>query len=194
MRFRVLLPALLLLAPTLAEAEWHIRPFVGLTWGGSTTFVDFEQAAGTVNPALGASGLWLGELIGFEGDFGQMPGFFETGDSNLVERSRVVTMTGNVVLAMPRRLSEYTLRPYFVGGMGAMRVRIENRGDLPTVSTLTTLDIGGGVTGFLTDRVGLNWELRRFWSVAGTDRQQGLSIGPEQLSFWRASMGLAFRY
>jgi hypothetical protein len=193
MRLRALL-FLLLLVPAPAGAEWHVRPFLGLTWAGSTTFVDFEQAVGTWNPAVGASGLWLGEVVGIEADVGHMPGFFQTGDRNLVQRSRVTTFTGNVVLALPRRVSEYTLRPYFVGGVGAMRVRIDDQGELPAASTVTTLDMGGGVTGFLTERVGLNWDVRRFWSVGGTDRGQGLSFGPEQLSFWRASMALAFRY
>ena len=189
-----LLFGLLSLTPVAAVAEWHIKPFLGVTWGGSTTFVDFEQAAGTLNPAIGASAGWLGEVIGLEADVGHLPGFFQTGDNELVQRSRVTTMTGNVVLALPRRLSEYTLRPYVVGGGGAMRVRIDDRGDLPAASTIAALDVGGGVTGFLTERVGLNWDVRRFWSIAGTDREQGLSFGPEQLSFWRASMALAFRY
>jgi hypothetical protein len=193
MRLRALL-FLLLFVPAPAGAEWHVRPFLGLTWGGSTTFVDFEQAAGTWNPAVGASGLWLGEVIGIEADVGHMPGFFQAGDRNLVQRSRVTTFTGNIVLALPRRVSEYTLRPYFVGGAGAMQVRVDDVGNLPTDSTVATLDMGGGVTGFLTDRVGLNWDVRRFWSVGGTDRGQGASFGPEQLSFWRASMALAFRY
>jgi hypothetical protein len=194
MRLRALSFVLLLLVPAPVGAEWHVRPFLGLTWGGSTTFVDFEQAAGTWNPAVGASGVWLGEVVGIEADVGHMPGFFQTGDRNLVQKSRVTTFTGNLVLALPRRLSEYTLRPYFVGGAGAMRVRIDDQGELPAASTVTALDIGGGVTGFLTDRVGLNWDVRRFWSVAGKDRRQGLSFGPEQLSFWRASMALALRY
>jgi hypothetical protein len=194
MRVRVLLLALLLLVPARVGAEWHVRPFLGLTWGGSTSFVDFEQAVGTWNPAVGVSGVWLGEVLGIEGDVGHMPGFFQTGDLNLVQTSRVTTFTANVVLALPRRVSEYTLRPYFVSGAGTMRVRIDDRGELPAASTVTTLDIGGGVTGFLSDRVGVNWDVRRFWSVAGKDRGLGLSFGPEQLAFWRASMALVFRY
>jgi hypothetical protein len=193
MRVRALL-LLLLLAPTRAGAEWHVKPFVGLTWGGSTTFVDFEQAAGTVNPTVGASISWLGEVIGVEGDLGHGPGFFQAGDRGLVQRSRVTTVTGNVVVALPRRLSEYTLRPYFVGGAGAMSIRSYPLGNLPTESTIATLDMGGGVTGFLGERIGLSWDVRRFWSVAGKDREQGISFGPEQLSFWRASMAFALRY
>jgi hypothetical protein len=194
MRLRALPLVLMLLSPAPAAAEWQVKPFLGLTWGGSTTFVDFEQAVGTVNPTVGVSGMLIGEVIGVEADFGHGPGFFQSGGQNLVRRSSVTTLTGNVVVAMPRRMSEYTLRPYFVAGVGGMRVRIDDRGDLPAVARLTTLDVGGGVTGFLSDRIGLNWDVRRFWSVGGKDQGQGFSFGPEQLSFWRASMALAIRY
>ena len=52
--------------------------------------------------------------------------------------------------------------------------------------------LAGGVTGFLTDRVGLNWDVRYFRSVGGKE-DTGLSIGKEQISFWRATMGVAIR-
>ena len=50
-----------------------------------------------------------------------------------------------------------------------------------------------GVTGFLSDRIGLIWEARYFSSV-GDRKARGFSFGAEQLSFWRASMGLVIRY
>jgi hypothetical protein len=60
-------------------------------------------------------------------------------------------------------------------------------------STLPATDVGGGVTGFLSKRIGVNWDVRYFQSVGRGD-QVGLSIGPEQLSFWRANMAIAIRY
>lgn len=197
MRIAALVLVLVVFGPARAQAEWQLKPFAGLTFGGSTTFLDLEQAAGEANLVIGFSGVWLGELVGIDADFGHGPGFFQSGDQSLVAGSSVTTLTGNIVVALPRRLSEYTLRPYFVGGAGLMHVRIT---DSPKVlggsSTLAAIDIGGGVTGFLTDRVGLSWDVRRFQSVGGM--VGGLSIGPEQrpeqLSFWRANMALAFRY
>jgi hypothetical protein len=194
---RVNVPALMLTfwLPVVCSGEWHVKPFLGVSWGGNTTFLDFEQAAGTANLVIGASGGWIGEVVGLEVDVGRAPGFFQSGE-NLVQRSSVTTFTGNVVVAVPRRVAEYTLRPYFVGGGGLMRVRIDALalGNLPGRSSLATLDAGGGVTGFLSDRLGVNWDLRRFWSVGGEDQEEGFSFGPEQLSFWRASMALAIRY
>jgi hypothetical protein len=94
---------------------------------------------------------------------------------------------------MPKRMAEYTLRPYFVGGMGLMHVQVEGRlGALPLSISLPAIDFGGGVTGFLNDRVGLSWEVRHFRSIGGDT--QGNSFVPERLSFWRATMAVAIRY
>ena len=64
-------------------------------------------------------------------------------------------------------------------------------GALKISRTLPAMDFGGGVTGFLTDRIGLSWEARYFRSTSGGT--EGVSLGPERLSFWRASMAVAVR-
>ena len=124
---RSLAIALLLFAPAPAAAEWQIRPFIGFTFGRTTTFVDLEQATGEQKAVIGISGGWLGEIFGFEGDFGLGPGFFQTAEKDLLLESGVRTLTGNVVIAMPRRMTEYGLRPYFVGGAGLIHVKILGR-------------------------------------------------------------------
>jgi len=193
MRIALLALTLLLLRSAPAGAEWQLRPFVGLTFGGGTTFFDLERAAGGSNVVVGFNGVLLGELVGIDADIGYGPGFFQKGGQHLVTRSSATTMTGNVVLALPRRLAEFSLRPYIVGGAGLMQVRITDAGAVLGVSsTLPAVDVGGGVTGFLSDRVGLSWDVRRFRSFGGKAR--GLSFGQEQLSFWRANMALVFRY
>jgi hypothetical protein len=187
--------ALLLVLPGSASAEWQIRPFFGVTFAGGTTFVDSEQAAGHPKLAIGVNGVLLGENIGVEGDFGRTPGFFQTGGQRLVLGSSATTLTGNIVIALPRRLTQYTLRPYFVGGAGLMRVRIDHALEaLNVASTLPAIDVGAGATGFLNDRVGLSWDMRYFRSISGKAAGQGLSVGAEQLSFWRANMALAIRF
>jgi hypothetical protein len=191
MRAGVLALAVLPLAPAHATAEWRIRPFLGVTFGGGTTLVDLAHAAGSPNIIVGVNGTLLGDIFGIEVDFGRAPGFFETGDQNLVQRSSVTTFTGNVVIAPPRHLTEYILGPYFVIGAGLMRARSDSL--LPVASTLPAMDVGGGATGFLSKRIGLNWEARYFRSVGGKELR-GVSFGTEQLSFWRASMGLVIRY
>lgn len=186
---------LLLVAATQASAEWQLRPFIGVTFGGGTTLVDLDHAAGRPNIAVGIGGGWLGDIVGLDADLGYAPGFFQAGDRRLVLRSSVTTLTGSLVIAVPRRLTEYSLRPYFVGGGGVMRARSDDFfGVLRVASTLPAVDIGGGVTGFLTDRIGVNWDVRHFRSLKGAPEGRGLSVGAEQLSFWRANVALAIRY
>ena len=183
-----------MLMPARAFAEWQLRPFLGATFGGDTTFVDFEHAAGKPNVVFGLGGELLGDVIGVDVDVGFAPGFFQAGSERLVLRSSVTTLTGNLVVAMPRRLTQYTLRPYFVGGAGLMHVRIDHSLDvLQITSNLMAVDLGGGVTGFLTNRIGLNWDVRRFSSRSKKASATGFSFGPEDLSFWRARMALAIR-
>ncbi len=194
MRAGLLVVTLLLLAPPDASAEWQLRPSVGVSFGGGTTFVDLADAAGKPNIVFGGNAALLGNVLGVEGDFGHAPGFFQSGGQRLVRANGVTTLTGNVVIAVPRQLREYTLGPYFVIGGGLMHVHIDDLlGVLSVASTLPAMDVGGGVTGFLSDRIGLSWGVRYFTSV-GERRQRGFSFGAEQLSFWRASMGVVIRY
>jgi hypothetical protein len=185
--------ALLLTMPAAARAEWQLRPFLGATFGGGTTLVDLDEAVGSGNVGLGMSGVLIGEVVGLEADLGYGPGFFQNGDRHRVVSSSVATLTGNVIVAVPRRVTQYTLRPYFVGGGGMMRARSEDVGNaLAYTVTLRAMDLGGGMTGFLTNRFGLSWDVRYFRSVGGKD-VVGFSFGPEELSFWRAVMALAIR-
>ena len=193
MRATVLALALLLLLPSTSLAEWQLKPFVGIDFGGSTTFIDLDHVAGKPHVAFGVNGVVLGQVFGIEGDVSFAPGFFQASNQqHLVVGSSVATATANLVIAFPRRWSQYTLRPYIVGGGGVMRVRIEDvLSVLPLQSSLGAMDVGGGVTGFLTDRVGVCWDLRYFRSLGGESR--GFSIGNEQLSYWRAMMAVAIR-
>jgi hypothetical protein len=198
MRAAGLALTLWLLWPAQASAEWQVRPFIGFTFGGATTFVDPEVAIGTQNAVVGISGGWLGETFGIEADFGRAPGFFQSDDAPEEVRlvsSAVTTLTGNVVIALPKRLAGYGLRPYFSGGAGLTHVDVLGKFQIVEIHrTLPTLSLGGGVTGFLTDRVGLNWDIRRFSTFRGEGETVGNSVGNEQLSFWRATMAVALRY
>ena len=190
--------ALWLMAPAHLAAEWQIRPFIGFTFGAASTFTNPELASGTRKTIIGVSGGWLGEIFGLEADFSRVPDFFQRDDApeeaQLVS-SAVTTLTGNVVIAMPRRIAGYGLRPYFSGGAGMVRSDVEGRFGLVEIHrTLPALSLGGGVTGFLTPDIGLSWDIRRFHTLRGEGETLGNSIGRERLSFWRATMAVAVRY
>jgi hypothetical protein len=198
MRAALLALVLIPLCSANAFAEWQARPFLGVTFAGNSTFVLTSEAVGTPNVAIGGNVSLLGDVLGVEADLGWGPGFFASGDQQLVRGNSVTTLTGNVIVAMPRHLTRYTLGPYFVVGAGLIYAHIDQLESLLAVSTtMPAMDIGGGVTGFLTDKIGLNWEARYFTSL-GEGKLRGLSIDPveltEKLSFWRASMGLVLKY
>ena len=185
---------LLISARTYAD-DRQIRPFIGAALRGSTTFVDPERVFGKANLVIGASAVFLGEMFGAEVDVGDAPGYFESGDNNLVRSSRVTTFSGNVVVAAPRRLTEYSLRPYFVGGGGLMRVRTTTTFNVFDISAIVpAFDVGVGVLGFVTNRAGMSWDVRRFQTLSSNPGKSGLSFGREYLSFWRATMAVAIRY
>jgi hypothetical protein len=202
MRAAWLALALWVLAPATAAADWQVRPFIGFTFGGETTFIDPEKAIGTKNAIIGVSGGWLGEIFGLEADWGRAPGFFQTDappDGTVSEAelltSAVTTLTGHVVIALPARMAGYGLRPYFSGGAGLMHVDTVGQFQILDVHrTLPALSLGGGVTGFFNNRIGLNWEVRRLSTMRSEGETLGNSVGREQLSFWRATMAFALRY
>jgi hypothetical protein len=188
-------------APTSAQAsgEWQIRPFAALTFGGGTTLLNLDQGAGKLKGAIGVGAGLVGEVFGWEADLGHSPWFFESDSGpQLVTESRVTTLTGNIIVGAPRTATEYTLRPYFVGGLGLMHAYAFDSLSTLTVSmTRPAFNVGGGVFGALSDRTGLSWELRHFRSM-GQGEPRGQSAAPddaaEKLSFWRANMALVIRY
>jgi len=189
----------LLSSPAIA-ADKQIKPFIAVSFGGRTTFVDLETeppvggGSASISPDLvlgiGTAVLW--DIVGFDVDFSR-----QSRDNQALQVTKsLTTLTGNVVLTLPRHLTEYRLRPYFVGGAGLMRrTQDDFFGAFPQSLNLAAIDLGGGVTGFVTNRVGVSWEIRYFQSFTHNPAEgEGLTFGPGKLSFWRASMALAFRY
>ncbi len=76
-----------------------------------------------------------------------------------------------------------------------MRVRTTTSLSVFDVSTvMPAFDVGAGVVAFVTNQVGVSWDIRRFQSIGGDSGSAGLSFGDEHLSFWRATMAVVIRY
>src|ERR1044071_3592671 len=135
--------ALLLWSGSAAAAEKQIRPFVGVTFAGNTTFA-LGTAAADKHVTLGVSAAWLGDVVGVEGSVGWVPGIFEPEPQQLVRRSAVTTVMGDVIITLPRRWTEYTLRPYVVAGAGLMKVTLEDTFNVFSPSNVAAFDVGGG--------------------------------------------------
>jgi hypothetical protein len=192
--------ALLLIGARGAHAEWQFKPFIGPTFGADTTIVDLDDATASAHRTFGISVVDLGEVFGVEADAGRTPGFFQRSPdgTNLVLSSSVTTLTGSVVVAVPRRVAEYGLRPYATIGGGWLRVRYEDKFSvLPVSDSMASVAFGGGVTGFFNRRVGVSWDVKRFQTIGGYSLPPGgallLAGETERLSFWRATIALAIR-
>jgi opacity protein-like surface antigen len=191
-------------APAKASADWLFTPFIGLNWGASVTFNDefgdiddeFEKRG-----TYGASLAWMGAgIAGFEIDFGYTPNFFELtegdgdfdyGDNNLT------TLMANLTLGAPiGGQSGIGLRPYASGGVGIIRTRVDNPGDLFEVNSNNWgFNAGAGVAGFFSDNVGIRGDVRYFRAFDDIeDDDDDLDITLGDLRFWRGTVGVTFRF
>jgi len=194
----------LLAAPATAAAEWHITPLVGMTFAGKTTITDLDQATGKRHPDVGVSVTLLGEgIVGVEGLVTLTPGFFQSGresglfppaaQNSFVDESRLWSVMGNVVVTVPRRWTEYFLRPFVSGGFGMMRVsKLETGAVFSTSTNLLGYNIGGGAVGFFTGSTGIRLDLRYFSTVHGTDHPE-IAFGDLHLRYMTATVGLVIR-
>jgi hypothetical protein len=188
--------------PQTASADWVFTPFLGWNFGSSA------DVTGAGGPGFkdkfekkidyGASLMGMGGgPVGFELDFGYSPNFFETSTTNsgfqFASTSNVTTLMGNLVVGA----KSGTVRPYVVGGVGLLRTRVQDVGEVFSVNTKNDfgLDVGGGVMGFFSDNIGLRGDLRYFRGFRGTgdsDNATGITLG--DFKFWRGSVGVSFKF
>jgi hypothetical protein len=197
MRRRLAVALLLLLwtPPAKAHADWLITPSLGTSFAGETTFLILEEGAGR-KMTLGASVALLSDgILGLEADIGHTPRFFEGDDPlGLILSSRVTTLSGNIIFAAPLALTRESLRPYLVSGLGLIQARSKNAADLfPVDQDVLGLTLGAGAIGFVTERTGLRFDVRRIKAVTGADGPFARA-GVSRLSFWRATVGVTLRY
>lgn len=188
--------------PGTAAAEWQFTPFVGLTFRGSTSIVDVETVDGNkaserFHRHFGGAVQFLGGgMLGVETIVTWTPGFFQQGDLAIVEKSRTVSWMGNLVVTAPRRLTEYSLRPYVSGGFGLLHATRLDREDLfPVNVNLPGFNIGGGAIGFLSQRTGVRFDFRYHGTIRPTD-EGPIVIPPEdrvRLRYMTVSIGVVFR-
>jgi len=182
-----------------AAAEWHFTPMVGFTMFGDTSLVDVEKATDNVHTQFGGAVSWLGGgLLGVEGLIQWTPGLFQGDDvsfevpQELVHSSRSIVAMGNVVLTLPRRWTEYGLRPFFSGGFGVMNVVNEDVGIFPVSLNLAAFNVGGGAIGFFSQRTGVRFDVRYHSTLRGTD-EGPVATGTVHLRYVTASIGLVIR-
>jgi hypothetical protein len=185
---------LALALPRAAGAEWHFTPMIGETFLGRTSIIDLEAATDKHHKDLGGSIALLGKGgLGVEGLIVSTPGFFQTGDRDLLKKSRTLALMGNFMVTAPRRWTEYTLRPFVSGGFGLLNAsRTEVAAVFPTTLNMTGYNIGGGAIGFLSRRTGVRFDVR-YYNNIGSGDTNAACIGPCQLRYMTVSVGAVLR-
>lgn len=179
-----------------AHADYLFVPFVGSTFAGNTAFLNLEQGAGAAQVVFGGSASWLSSgILGVEGEFAYAPHFFERdNEGGQIVKSDEMTISGSVIVAVPLSVTDYSLRPYAIGGLGLMHSGITYFGDAfdPVDDNSLGVNFGAGAIGFVTQRTGVRFEVRHFRTL---DRQRNLATGELStlLSFWRFTVGVVIR-
>jgi hypothetical protein len=202
------LSATCLSIPGPAHAEWQFTPFVGYTFGASTTFFDFDlseegRATDETRINFGGSVRWIGASpLGLEVYYVHTPGFFDAKqfDLNLarVTGSRTHAIMGNVVVATPRSWNRYGLRPSLSGGIGLMHASADDGRQIITYNeNLLGMNLGGGAVGMLSDRVGVRFDLRYFRNIKGVSAEDldfPVTGGePVRLRYWTLGFGVVIK-
>ena len=188
---------LLVALPRAARADFFVIPFAGMKFGGSTSIVDLELAAGKKKLVLGVAALKIdNRVIGFEAEFGNIAGYF--GNEELAaERplvkpgSYVNDLTGSLVFSLPPGATGGGLRPYAVVGGGLIHAEtLDYLEVLQVRRTVPAINLGVGAIGLITPNVGVRFDLRHLRSLSSDPPLGGVG---RSISYSRCTIGLMLR-
>lgn len=167
-----------------ARADWLLTPFLGVTFGGDAN--DQHVNYGLSTAFLGAG------VFGFEVDASITPEFFESA-TPAVDDSNVVTFMGNLMVSAPSATPG--LRPYASAGAGLIRFRATSVGNVFDVDDSSFgVNVGGGVIAQPGDRIGIRGDIRYFRRIQDSDAGDDLDLDFSGFNFWRATLGVSFRF
>jgi opacity protein-like surface antigen len=87
------------------------------------------------------------------------------------------------------------IRPYGAIGIGLLRSHVEADDLADDLSTNDLgFNVGFGVIGMLSDRVGLRGDVRYFRSLQDPEDDDDFDLSVANFDFWRATGGVAFRF
>jgi opacity protein-like surface antigen len=184
----------LLLFPAAAHADVFAVPFMGVKFGGGTSIFDLEFAADKTKFTMGGSIMNLGRIVGYEGTFGYVPGYFEYGNETLVASgSFVIDLTGNVLVALPPGATGGGLRPYVAAGVGLAHAQATDSllSVLQVRRTMPAFTVGGGAIGLFSNSVGVRFDYRFLRSLTSDDGS--LAQVGRRISYHRFAVGLLLR-
>jgi len=188
----------LLLSPAAARADWLFTPQIGSTFGNGSGL------------SYGASIGWVGDgKFGFEFEWASTPGVLggninDAIDQDLLDRDfdrDLLSDSGssymfNAVVGGPKDGANNAFRPYFSGGLGWIKSEVESDTLLfedEISNTNFGFNLGGGVMTYVRN-VGLRGDIRYYQTLSGQEFNDVLDIEVGDFDFWRATVGVTFRW
>jgi hypothetical protein len=168
-----------------AHADWLITPFAGATIRTDTSLLDLDGVAGRPHATYGvALTLFPERVFGADIETSWTPSAFTGHD--LVESSRVLSATGSVVLALPKRWSR-VVRPYATIGTALIHITSTDiAGIFPIESTRLVGSAGAGIWLPMTARLGARGDVRFMRS--------GSEPAPSRFETWQTTLGATVRF
>ena len=192
MRALALCAACVLCASAASAAEWQFTPTLGVTFRANTSLFPVTLASPKQKSHVdfgGTVALLSDNILGVEAVTTYTPSLVES--SALVTESNSFALMGNVVVAAPRRWTEYSLRPFVSGGVGLLSAHGQDPLSLFTNVNTLGWDLGGGAIGFLTQRTGVRIDLRYFSNL---QKIQPTATSPNpHLRYMTFSVGVVIR-
>lgn len=182
----------LVIAPASASADWLLTPNIGTTFAA--------DAAGRHHWTYGIAAGWMGKgIIGWEADAQFTPEFFEPNDSeiNFTGSNNVFTLMGNVIAGVPVGGQHgLGIRPFGLLGFGLIKQRVDaaNNNNLAITNNDFGFNVGGGVMGFFNNNVGLRGDIRYVRSFQNFSDSPTDVFDLGDFDFWRANVGVVFRW
>ena len=166
-----------------ASAQVFLSPIAGYNFGGDSGCPKIT-GCDNKNINLGLAFGNYGDLFGIEEEFSYAKDFY--GNAASYESSLVTIMTNLLIVPDVSRVKVYGLI-----GIGVIKSNVEfgTLSALTSKSNVLTWDIGGGVSGQLSDRFGLRGDLRFFRTLKDLNIG-GLSLQGSKIQFARVGVGL----
>ena len=173
-----------------AAAQIFVNPFVDTTLSAPSTSGSRSQ------PGFGIAIGNVGTIVGFETEFAYHPELFDNA-ANALAKSHVLTLAQNILVGP----TIGRVKPYGAAGAGDLYLNVTRLSSvvIPSPESISTnyftVNVGGGVMGFVTAHLGVRADLRyyRAYGFKLTDLQTaGLAL--DRFDFWRAGVGVVAKF
>lgn len=185
LRSFLILSGIALCCASVANAQVVVLPFATANIGTTPGFFDLDDAAKDSHRGFGLAVSFLTDgWLGVEGETVFTPSAFSGHD--LVESSRLVTASGDVLVTAPARWG-WIVRPYVSLGAGVVQIKSVDVAHLFVVDSShpsATVSVGAWV--WLAPRVGIRTSLRFVRSLR--------IVESDSLETWQPSIGVGLRF